>query len=67
MQASASTAEAEKLITESAQSTRKLGVKSSERSPEHAQRACDIAIMRQHEAQSRAERCARSLIESKAG
>ena len=48
---SASVAEAEKFIKESAQSTGKLGVNGSERSPEHAQRACDVATMRQHLAQ----------------
>ena len=46
---SSSVAEAEKLIKESAQATVKLGVNGSERSLEHAQRACDIATKRQHE------------------
>ena len=45
-----SVAEAENL-TESARATWKLGVDGSERSPEHAQRACDIATARQHEGQ----------------
>ena len=49
--ASTSVAEAEKLIKESARATGKLGVNGSERSPEHAQRACDIATVRQHEGQ----------------
>ena len=40
--ASTSVAEAEKLIKESARATGKLGVNGSERSPEHAQRACDV-------------------------
>ena len=48
---STSVAEAEKLIKESARATGKLGVNGSERSPEHAQRACDIATVRQHEGQ----------------
>ena len=41
----------EKLIKESARATRKLGVHGSNRSPEHAQRACDTATARQHECQ----------------
>ena len=48
---STSVAEVEKLIKESARATGKLGVNGSERSPEHAQRACDIATVRQHEGQ----------------
>ena len=48
---SKSVAEAEKLIKESARATGKLGVNGSERSPEHAQRAWDIATVRQHEDQ----------------
>ena len=44
---------AEKLIKEPAQGTGKLGVNDSERSLEHAQRACDIAAVRQHEVSSR--------------
>ena len=46
-----SVAEVEKLIGESVRATRKLGVNGSVRSPEHAQRACDIATVRQHEGQ----------------
>ena len=38
-------------LKESARATRKLGVNASERSPEHAQKACDIATVRQHEGQ----------------
>ena len=49
--ASTSVAEAEKLIKEWARATGKLGVNGSERSPEYAQRAWDMATVRQHEGQ----------------
>ena len=48
---STSVAEADKLIKKSARATGRLGVSGSERSLEHAQRACDIATVRQHEVQ----------------
>ena len=48
---STSVAVAEKLIKESARATGKLGFNGSERSLEHAQRACDTSTVRQHEGQ----------------